>query len=122
MHMKNAIGKFANWLCRIYQLPDQVRRIVVQAEVAAGEPLEHLAPKLGRSGKIFSAGPFVLGIAHRAMLNGDENAAILSVLDNCGPAFLDEFPIIFDRASMIAANESVDDLQAELLRGGDYSL
>ena len=55
----------------IHLLPDHVRRVEVQAEMGAGDVVEHPPPDRRGRGQVLAAGPFVLGEEHRAVLDAD---------------------------------------------------
>ncbi len=61
MHVKQLVGEFSHRFQVIHVLEDQVRRIVIQAEVIAGNVVEHPPPDRGTACQVLSARPFVGG-------------------------------------------------------------
>src|SRR5689334_4018840 len=100
----------------VHLLPNEVRRIVVEAEVGAGNFFEHTPPEGGAGSEIFAARPLVAREQHRAILDGDADAVIFGETDEIRPDGAETGPIVLDRARPIASDEGADHGNVQLLR------
>src|SRR5690348_16024212 len=71
MDAENSAFELVQWPDVIHLLPNEVRRIVVEAEAGAGNFFEHAPPEGGAGSQIFAARPLIAREQHGAILNGD---------------------------------------------------
>src|SRR5690242_16904629 len=116
MDAKNSGFELAQRPDVIHLLPNEVRRIVIEAEAGAGNFFEH-APPEGRAGReIFAARPLVSCEQHRAILDSDADAVIFGEADESRPDGAETRPIVLDRARPIASDESAEHRDVQFLR------
>ena len=102
------------------ELPDQVRRVEVQPEPAAGEHGEKFAPHVRAHGHVLAARPLVVGEDHRAVLDADPHVGLLGGPQDRRPDRFHQRHVGIDRQRRVAADEGVDDVDADLRRGFDH--
>ena len=102
------LAELAQRLDVVHLLPDQVRRVVVQPEVRAGDLVEHPPPDRrawarflppGHSSRVNSIGQFSMPI---------RTPCVLGELDQRRPDFQEPRPVVVDRSRPVAADERVD--------------
>src|SRR5256885_1711150 len=85
VHAKNSGFEIAQRLDVVHLLPNEMRRIVVQAEIRAWNFIEHTPPESGARPEIFAARPFIAREQHGAILDGDADAVVFSEFDQVRP-------------------------------------
>ena len=74
----------------------------------------------GRGRQVFSAGPFVAGEKHRAILDADADAVVFGECDEWTPGAQEARPVVVHAFRPVAAGKCVHGLQSQLLRGDDH--
>ncbi len=92
----------------IDHLQDEVRRIEVQTEIVIRDDLPHLAPDGRRAGQVVTARPFVIGEEHRAVLDGDLDAAFPGELDDRRPDPGIILQVLWDGLILVLSDECAD--------------
>ena len=100
-------------------LPHEVAGVVVDAQVLAGQDVEHLVPVHRGGHQVLPAGPLVAAEQHGAVLNGDAHVQLLRQGDDGGPDLLDQLQVLLHALGLVAADEGGDHVDAQLCAGAD---
>ena len=114
--VEDALGEVAQRRNGVHLHPGEMRGVVVEAEALARNCAEHPAPDRRRDRQILSAGPFVGGEEHRAVLDADAHAVFFGAADERLPGFQKRLPIGFERPGPVASDEGVDARQSQFFR------
>ena len=74
--MKKFVGKIGQGLGIVNLQPDQVRRVVVEAEMVAGNRFEHPSPDGGRKSQVLPTRPLIVGEKHGAVFDADADIVL----------------------------------------------
>ena len=84
LHVQDMGTELADEASLVDHQPDQMRRIVVEPDIAAPR-LDDAAPDIGRMSDVVAARPFVVAEDHRAILEGQLDAVVAGVGDDVRP-------------------------------------
>ena len=88
MNVEYFIPELIKRLYVVDLLPNKVARVVVYAEIIAGQQLKHFAPKPRCGKQVLPARPLIRAEKHGAVFNCNLNALFLGKLYNRRPNFL----------------------------------
>ena len=111
--MEDLILELVDGLDVVDHLPYEVRGVIVETEIIAGNDREKLSPDCGSCCKILSAGPLVVSEEHGAVLDGNLDALLFCELDDRGPNLLELLDVLFYGLILHSADEGRYHIYAE---------
>ena len=113
MDVENPIFKLIDRLDIVHKLPDEVGWVIIDAEIAAGDDLEHTPPKRRGVKEVLPAGPLVRAKEHGAVLNGNTHLFLLRIADNLRPHLGKQFQILLRGLTLVPSNEGGDHIDSQ---------